>query len=149
MPDYGLTHVALTCRDTSQSAAFYEKVAGLRVVHRRPSHNGLGEVIWLGDGHHAFVVVLIPVDGTIAPLSGPLNHLGVACTGRDDVDQRVAIARTLGAHVDGPHDSPPPVGYWAVVDDPNGHGVELSFGQDVETTATGAQMRDLTLRRTA
>jgi lactoylglutathione lyase len=89
-----------------------------------------------GDGHHGFVVVLIPVDGAIAPLSGPLNHVGMACSSRAEVDQRVAIARTLGTYIDGPHDSPPPVGYWAVVDDPNGLCLELSFGQDVETTAT-------------
>jgi catechol 2,3-dioxygenase-like lactoylglutathione lyase family enzyme len=104
MPDVGLTHVALTCRDTTQSAAFYAQVAGLQVDHHRPFPEHGGEVIWLGDGRHAFVVVLIPVDGTIAPLSGPLNHLGVACATRGDVDQRIAIARALGAHIDGPHD---------------------------------------------
>jgi catechol 2,3-dioxygenase-like lactoylglutathione lyase family enzyme len=149
MPDRGITHVALTCRDTASSAAFYEDIAGLQIVHRRPSSDGHGDVVWLGDGRHAFVVVLIPSAGPITALSGPMNHLGVACGSRDDVDRRVARARARGAHVDGPHDSPPPVGYWAVVDDPNGHGLELSHGQDVEAAVIATPARRATFDLTA
>jgi catechol 2,3-dioxygenase-like lactoylglutathione lyase family enzyme len=138
MPDRGLTHVALTCRDTDASVTFYKQIAELQVVHRRRSADGRGDVVWLGDGHHAFVLVLLPTTGPVTPLLGPLNHVGVACASRADVDRRVATARGLGARIDGPHDSPPPVGYWAVIDDPSGHGLELSYGQDVESVATGA-----------
>ena len=38
----------------------------------------------------------------------------------------------------GPFDSGPPVGYWAIIPDPDGHNLELSYGQEVGTTVSGA-----------
>src|SRR5258707_922773 len=62
-----------------------------------------------------------------------LTHLGVACRTRDDVDRLASQARARGITVDGPHDSPAPVGYWAILEDPDGHALELSHGQDIES----------------
>jgi hypothetical protein len=36
--------------------------------------------------------------------------------------------------VSGPYDSGPPVGYWAIIPDPDGHNLELSYGQEVGLT---------------
>lgn len=129
MPDVGLTHVALTVADTAVSAGFYGEYAGLRIVHRRPSDPGPGEVLWLADGTRPFVLVLIP--GTVRHPLGGSNHLGVACASREDVDAGLDRARGEGRPVLGPFDDGPPVGYWGIVADPDGHQLELSFGQEV------------------
>jgi catechol 2,3-dioxygenase-like lactoylglutathione lyase family enzyme len=125
--DLGLTHVALPVRDVDASAAFYGRFAGMEVVHRRVDH-GVG-VIWLSDLTRPFVIVLLQTD--VTHVLGGWAHLGVAVASRDEVDRRVADAQDLGHTVSGPYDEGPPVGYWAIVADPDGHHLELAYGQEV------------------
>jgi catechol 2,3-dioxygenase-like lactoylglutathione lyase family enzyme len=136
MPDVGLTHVALTVADTARSAAFYRDYAGMAIVHRRPSDDGHGEILWLSDGTRPFVVVLLP--GTVTHRLGASNHLGVGCASRDEVDALLDRARSEGRTVLGPMDHGPPVGYWGLIEDPDGHNLELSFGQEVGLTVDRA-----------
>ncbi len=96
--------------------------------------------MWLSDRTRPFVIVLIEVERVEAPLTG-WNHLGVGCESRAEVDRRVADARAAGIAVDGPHDSGPPVGYWAILPDPDGHHLELAFGQEVDATVAAEQER--------
>jgi hypothetical protein len=37
-----------------------------------------------------------------------------------------------------PEDSGPPVGYWALIRDPDGHTLEIAYGQDVRHAVEGA-----------
>ena len=124
MSDVGMTHVALPVTDLERSIAFYADYANMRVVHRRP------EVVWLGDGTRPFVIVLVEAPEVEHPLR-PFAHLGVGCASRDDVDRLCEKARAEGILIGGPNDSGPPVGYWAFIRDPNGHTLEVSFGQEV------------------
>lgn len=140
MADLGLTHVALPVRDVDASAAFYARYADMEVVHRRTDGTGDGEgddagaasVVWLSDLTRPFVVVLI--QSSVTHTLGGWSHLGVAVASRDEVDRRVGSARAEGITVRGPFDSGPPVGYWAILADPDGHHLELAFGQDVDAT---------------
>ena len=125
--DLGLTHVALPVHDVDASAAFYARFADMEVVHRRVDH-GVG-VIWLSDLTRPFVVVLLQTD--VTHVLGGWAHLGVAVDSRDEVDRRVADAVDSGYTVSGPYDEGPPVGYWAIVADPDGHHLELAYGQEV------------------
>ncbi len=140
MPDVGLTHVALTVADTARSAAFYAQYASMTIVHRRPSDeaegDAPGEVLWLSDGTRPFVLVLLP--GTVTHPLGGSNHLGVGCASREEVDLRLARARAEGRDVLGPMDHGPPVGYWGIIRDPDGHGLELAFGQEVGLAVEGS-----------
>jgi catechol 2,3-dioxygenase-like lactoylglutathione lyase family enzyme len=131
MSDVGLTHIALPVTDLAASIAFYEKFAGMRVVHRRADDGG--EVVWISDGTRPFVIVLIQSARVPSPLV-PIAHLGVGCASRADVDRLAAQARAEGRPVWGPTDSPPPVGYWALISDPDHHTLELSHGQEVALT---------------
>jgi catechol 2,3-dioxygenase-like lactoylglutathione lyase family enzyme len=130
MPDIGLTHVALTATDTEASAGFYERYANMKVVHRRASEHDGHDVLWLSDGTRPFVVVLIPGEEVEHRL-GAMNHLGVGCGSRDEVDRLLDQARAEGLSTAGPMDSGYPVGYWGLIEDPDGHTLELSFGQEV------------------
>lgn len=124
MRDVGLTHVALPVRNLDASIAFYERYARMRVVHRRPG------VAWLSDGTRAFAIVLAEVECVEHPLR-PFAHLGVGCPTRAEVDGLALAAEREGRLVDGPKDAGPPVGYWAFLRDPDGHTLEISYGQEV------------------
>ena len=130
MSDVGLTHVALSVRDLQASADFYERFAGMHVVHRREG------VLWLSDKTRPFVIVLMESEN-VSPL-GPNAHLGIACQSREDVDRLCAQAQDENLEVQGPLDYGPPVGYWTIVRDPDGHSVEFSYGQDVGLAVEGA-----------
>lgn len=131
--DVGLTHVALPVRDVEASIAFYGRYAAMRVVHRRADPDTGHRVVWLGDGTRPFVVVLLEVAAVDVRLGGSA-HLGVGCASRSEVDALCALAHQEGRRCVGPTDSGPPVGYWALIVDPDGHNLELSFGQEVGTT---------------
>ncbi|MFQ5417474.1 MAG: VOC family protein, partial [Myxococcota bacterium] len=47
------------------------------------------------------------------------------------IDRLCSEARQEGCIIAGPVDSGPPVGYWAFLRDPDGHTLEISFGQEV------------------
>jgi len=129
--DLGLTHVALSSSDLDASIAFWSRYARMQVVHRRPG------VVWLSDKTRPFVIVLAQVATVDHPLL-PFAHLGVGCASREDVDELAAQAKSEGRLVGGPLDSGPPVGYWAFIKDPDGHTLEISFGQEVGHTVEGA-----------
>ena len=128
--DLGLTHIALPVTNVAASVAFYERYAAMRVVHRRSDASDGREVVWISDGTRPFAIVLIQSDRVASPLL-PIAHLGVGCGSRADVDRLAAQAHAEGRNVWGPTDSPPPVGYWALIADPDGHTLELSHGQEV------------------
>ena len=134
--DLGLTHVALPVRDVDASAAFYARFADMEVVHRRVDH-GVG-VIWISDLTRPFVIVLLQTD--VTHVLGGWAHLGVAVESRDEVDRRVADALEQGCTVSGPYDEGPPVGYWAIIADPDGHHLELAYGQEVGVTVADHQL---------
>jgi predicted lactoylglutathione lyase len=117
----------LPVSDLDASARFYERYARMQIVHRR------SEVVWLSDRTRPFVIVLIESPEVRHPLR-PFGHLGVGCESRDEVLRLSELARDEGCLVEGPTDYGPPVGYWAFVSDPDGHTLELSFGQEVALT---------------
>jgi catechol 2,3-dioxygenase-like lactoylglutathione lyase family enzyme len=140
MHDHGLTHVALTVADADRSIEFYASYAGMSVVHRRLDPDTGRSVVWLSDLTRPFVVVLIEADPLSPPLGG-FNHLGVGVDSRAEVDRLIALALDEGREVLGPNDHGYPVGYWALVVDPDGHNLELSYGQEVGL-AVATQRRD-------
>jgi catechol 2,3-dioxygenase-like lactoylglutathione lyase family enzyme len=130
--DLGLTHVALPVADAGRSAAFYERFAAMTVVHRRVDPSTGAAVVWLSDRTRPFVIVII--ETAVTHVLGGFAHLGVGCESRAEVDRRCAEAAAGGHEVLGPFDDGPPVGYWAIVADPDGHHLELSHGQEVAFT---------------
>jgi catechol 2,3-dioxygenase-like lactoylglutathione lyase family enzyme len=138
MSDKGLTHIALPVSDLEKSLDFYAKYADMQVVHSRESENSGTRVAWISDRTRPFVIVLIEMGEVKYPLR-PAAHLGVGCASREEVDRLVAEARGEGRPVFGPTDSPYPVGYWALISDPDDHTLEISYGQEVALTLREAR----------
>jgi catechol 2,3-dioxygenase-like lactoylglutathione lyase family enzyme len=147
MVDVGLTHVALLVGDLDASVVFYRTYAAMEVVHER--HDGGTRVAWVSDRTRPFVLVLIELPRWIprpalrlanATLRRLLliEHLGVGCASREEVDRLAAVARGEGRLRMGPRDYGPPVGYWAFISDPDGHTLEVSHGQEVALTVERA-----------
>ncbi|MEG3858292.1 VOC family protein [Microcoleus sp. herbarium12] len=133
MIDIGFTHIALPVSDIEQSIEFYSKYAGMQAVHRRIDAAAGVAVVWLSDGTRPFVIVLIQTD-SVHPVLSPLAHLGVGCKSREYMDSLCDRARQEGVLVDEPKDSGYPIGYWAFLRDPDGHTLELSYGQEIGFT---------------
>jgi catechol 2,3-dioxygenase-like lactoylglutathione lyase family enzyme len=135
MLDIGLTHIALPVSDIEQSIKFYATYAEMKVVHRRIDEETEVEVVWLTDHTRPFVIVLIQTP-SVQPVLSPLAHLGIGCRSREAVDTLCDKARRAGLLVEEPKDSGYPIGYWAFLRDPDGHTLELSYGQEIGLTVT-------------
>jgi catechol 2,3-dioxygenase-like lactoylglutathione lyase family enzyme len=133
MTDIGLTHIALPVADIERSIEFYATYAGMEVIHRRIDAETGVAVVWLCDRTRPFAVVLIQTD-SVHPVLFPLAHLGVGCESRSHVDALCMRAREEGILIQEPKDSSYPIGYWAFLRDPDGHTLELSYGQEIGLT---------------
>jgi catechol 2,3-dioxygenase-like lactoylglutathione lyase family enzyme len=136
--DVGLTHIALPVKNLERSLAFYSRYGCMQVVHRRKDAETGTEVVWISDRTRPFVVVLIEVDKIDSVLL-PLAHLGVGCESRDEVDRLCEQARREGILIEGPLDAGYPVGYFALLSDPDGHTLELAYGQEVGLAVAAAE----------
>jgi catechol 2,3-dioxygenase-like lactoylglutathione lyase family enzyme len=139
MSDLGLTHIALPVANVGCSIAFYIKYAGMSVVHRRIDRTNAKstEVVWITDKTRPFVIVLIEMQ-KVEPILSPIAHLGIGCASREEIDRLCNEARGEGILREGPCDSGYPIGYWAFISDPDGHTLELSYGQEVALTVVNA-----------
>ena len=131
MSDIGLTHVALPVRSLDASVAFYAKYANMHAVHRRRG------VVWISDQTRPFALVLIETSSDINPLL-PIAHLGVGVASPGEVDRLCGMARASQCLIREAEDSGPPVGYWALIRDPDGHTLEVAYGQELGRAVEGA-----------
>ncbi|MDJ0589796.1 MAG: VOC family protein [Pleurocapsa sp. MO_226.B13] len=133
MTDIGLTHIALPVANIKRSIKFYSTYAGMKVIHDRIDPETGTEVVWLCDRTRPFAIVLIQTD-SVKPILSPFAHLGVGCKSRQDLDTLCAQAKQEGILIEEPQDAGYPVGYWAFLRDPDGHTLELSYGQEIGLT---------------
>jgi catechol 2,3-dioxygenase-like lactoylglutathione lyase family enzyme len=124
MPDAGFTHIALPVRSLDASIGFYFRYAAMQVVHRRPG------VAWISDCSRPFAIVLMECRTVEHPLLAPA-HLGIAVSSRAEVDRLCALAHSEGCLVSDAEDAGPPLGYWALICDPDNHAVEIAHGQNM------------------
>lgn len=130
--DIGLTHVAFEVKNVQKSIDFYQRYAGMQVIHQRqPAIAAAEEVVWLSDLTRPFALVLVQTKIKQDTPLGPFGHLGVACASREEIDEKAQMAQREGVLRRAPQQSEAPVGYWAFFSDPDGNTLELSYGQQV------------------
>ena len=125
----GFTHLSVPVSSLDRSIPFYESYGGLRLVAREPRSQG-ADTAALADGAGSFILVLAETPHLRPRLEGRA-HLGVGCESREEVDRRAGEARSNGFMVGGPVDAGGQVGYHAFLVDPDGHQLELAYGQEV------------------
>jgi catechol 2,3-dioxygenase-like lactoylglutathione lyase family enzyme len=133
MTDIGLTHIALPVTDVEHRIKFYSTYAGMKVIHRRIDAETGVAVVWLSDLTRPFVIVLIQT-ASVHPILSPFAHLGVGCESRGHMDSLCVRAQQEGVLIQEQKDSGYPIGYWAFLRDPDGHTLELSYGQEIGLT---------------
>ena len=126
-----LTHVALFVRDTAATVGFYQRFAGLHIVHQRVD-DGV-RVVWLSEQTQdpEFVIVAITLAPGASSVPPQMAHLGYDVASRAAVDDIAARAAAEGVLVHGPADAGPIVGYFCMLRDPDGNLVEFSHGQPI------------------
>ena len=126
-----MTHVAVRTTDIDGSVAFYQRYAGLHIVHDRVDNKT--RVVWLSDREQdpdfVIVVLAMPHEPFLEPSA--TDHFGFAVSSREDVDRIAELARAEGTLKWGPTYAGPIVGYFVMVRDPSGNTCEFSYGQPI------------------
>jgi catechol 2,3-dioxygenase-like lactoylglutathione lyase family enzyme len=131
-PPAQLTHVAVRTHDIDASVSFYQRYAGLRLVHERED-NGI-RVVWLSHREDkpelAIVLLSMPHERVLEP--PPCDHLGFAVESRAAVDRIAELAREDGVLKLAPLEAGEVAGYLTMVRDPSGNTCEFSYGQALD-----------------
>lgn len=131
--DIGFTHIALSANNLDKSIDFYHRYANMTIIHERTDKEINKRVVWLSDKTRPFVLVLVQSSNP-APILGPFAHLGVGCRSKSEVDKLCEQACRESILSKEATDSGYPVGYWAFINDPDGHVLEVSYGQEIGLT---------------
>ena len=127
----GFSHIALQVSDLDASIAFYQRWAGLSVIDRLEDPSSGARAARMSDPTRGerFAIALVQHGEPTHRLAG-MSHLGIGCKDRAEVDRLAKQADAEGCLRHGPVDAGFPLGYWAFLADPDGHQLELSFGQN-------------------
>ena len=96
---------------------------------------------WLSDLTRPFALVLVQSDNVLDTPLGHFGHLGVACASREDIDNKITLARAENVLRKEPEEAGDPVGYYVFLADPDGNTLELSYGQRVGLEAIASKIR--------
>jgi len=125
----GVNHVALMVRDAIKSAEFYQHYCGMETVHSRKDGDLNVRWVRIPAQKDGFMLVLLETLGEVSALGGSMDHLGVYVESRSDVDEIANRARAEGILVEGPVYAGEVVGYYCMIQDPDGNLVEFSCEQ--------------------
>lgn len=125
----GVNHIALRVREAARSAEFYKHYCGMEIVQQRAEGDMNNIWVRLPNQKDGFMLVLFETLGESSAATGTMDHIGVYVESRKDVDDIAGRAKAAGALMDGPSYAGPIVGYYCMVEDPDGNLVEFSCEQ--------------------
>jgi len=122
------THITLLVNNLDDSINFYTDVCGLAVVKDLRKDKGIS--VWLGResieiSQPNFVIVLIEQEVVSA-----YDHLGFQFESKEAFDNSAIKHKKL--IIEGPEYLGEFLGYYYLINDPNGHIVEFTFGQYIK-----------------
>lgn len=136
------THVALRVTDIDATIGWFEEFTPLELIDKREDESGYGA--WLGmpgETNNPFILVLAqffegkdPFGESPITKLGPFAHLGIELPNQQDVDDIAARAKQAGCLAMPPTMMPAPIGYIAMLTDPDGNTIEFSWDQGVYAT---------------
>jgi catechol 2,3-dioxygenase-like lactoylglutathione lyase family enzyme len=125
----GVNHIALRVREAERSAEFYKYYCGMEIVQQRTEGDLSNIWVRLPNQKDGFMLVLFETLTDSTASSGTMDHIGIYVESRKDVDEIAERARAAGVLVDGPSYAGEIVGYYCMVEDPDGNLVEFSCEQ--------------------
>ena len=125
----GVNHIALRVREAARSAEFYKHYCGMEIVQERAEGDMNNIWVRLPNQKDGFMLVLFETLGESSAATGTMDHIGIYVESRKDVDEIAGRAKAAGALMDGPSYAGPIVGYYCMVEDPDGNLVEFSCEQ--------------------
>ncbi|MDF5728668.1 MAG: aminotransferase class I/II-fold pyridoxal phosphate-dependent enzyme [Rhizonema sp. PD38] len=118
------THLAIAVTNLDASIAFYAKYGQMSVERFRVDPG----TVWMSDKIRPFALALLE-EKEVKPIQSP-THIGIACVSREQVDHLCELARKDRCLLEEPAEHGAPTGYAAYLKDPDGHFVEISYGQE-------------------
>lgn len=137
-----LTHIGLCVENIETTAAFYKQYADLELISERKEHDM--RVAWLGNPsvNNTFIIVLLEMEHQKCD-SPSYHHLGLQVETKAEVDAIALSAKENGILIEEAGEHGPVAGYLCVIRDPDGNGVEFSYGQEVFEVLTDKQAQFL------
>ena len=136
------THIALRVADIDATIAWYTEFTPLTLIDRREDESGHGA--WLGmpeETNNPFILVLAQFFPETDPFGelptetlSPFAHLGMELPSKHAVDKMAERGEAAGCLSMAPTRMPPPIGYIAMLKDPDGNTIEFSWDQGVFAT---------------
>lgn len=121
-----LNHAALHVTSAERSAAFFKEYCGMEVIHSRTQADLTVKWVRVTGQPDGFMLVLLETLGELSVEPGNVDHLGFYVQDRASVDQIAAKAQTQGILLEGPVYAGPVIGYYCMIQDPDGYILEFS-----------------------
>jgi catechol 2,3-dioxygenase-like lactoylglutathione lyase family enzyme len=147
LPEFsGISHVELTVRDVDRSAAWYERVLGMKRLGEFPEFRTPGvsarvdQVMHMSTGlTFGLIEHEVTEDGEFSEFRVGLDHLALTIESRDELDEWVVHLDGCGVAHSGIHDMP--YGWVVVFRDPDNIQLELfavrpNLGLDLSSRRT-------------
>jgi catechol 2,3-dioxygenase-like lactoylglutathione lyase family enzyme len=102
----------------------------MRLIHDRRDADSGHRVTWVQSADNPSGLIIVIVESKETGTSrGRMDHFGFHVPDRVAVDRIAERAREAGILADGPTDAGPIVGYYCMVEDPDGNVLEFSCEQ--------------------
>lgn len=126
-----LSHIALMVKDIDLMVDFYIEFANMSIIHSRIDE-GI-KVVWLrlGDNPESLTIVMIESDNEQINNKSyqRVNHFGFDALNKESVDKISDKAKNKGCLKYPAQDGGRILGYFCMIEDPNGNQLEFAYGQ--------------------